>query len=222
MSDSEQISRPSEQPESIDHDAEQSRQTSTGTRVRAHRLAAATQSQRRHVPTPYFASESLILAFLFTIIVLFVPSLFYHISKRILDEKQTSNATSSSGAVDLPGDEEVSESNGGNDALQAFIVFVLSYIPRVSVVVTYIYRLVRTITYPIALLISLFISVFQPVFVFLGILLQGFVVVPFKALVAIIDFLYPVYVFVGVACLAGGLVGLGAATIIHFLRLLIT
>jgi hypothetical protein len=47
-----------------------------------------------------------------------------------------------------------------------------------------------------------------PIFVFLQVVTDIFVVLPYRTALALLDVFYPVYVFCGVACITGALVGL--------------
>ena len=56
-----------------------------------------------------------------------------------------------------------------------------------------------------------------PAFVFLQIVADICVVLPYRIAVAFLDVFYPVYVFLGVACITGALVGLSGRLITGFL-----
>ena len=51
--------------------------------------------------------------------------------------------------------------------------------------------------------------VLAPVFIFVHLAFSVFILLPYKLAVNLVDVLYPLYVFFGVACIAGALVGLG-------------
>jgi hypothetical protein len=52
-----------------------------------------------------------------------------------------------------------------------------------------------------------------PAFVFLQLVANVFVVLPYRTTLSLLDVFYPIYVFCGVACIAGGLVGLSGRLI---------
>ena len=69
--------------------------------------------------------------------------------------------------------------------------------------------LTKTISYPIYLLspLPIILYLLAPLIVFAQILFEATVLSPFKIFVYLADALYPLYVFVGVACITGALVG---------------
>lgn len=183
----------------------------TSARVRTSRLTT-----RNHVRpiSSHFPSESFFLAFLFTLVVLLVPSLFYHISRQVSYDRESSNTTSESSKLQ---ENEPSPQN----VLRGFLIFMLSYIPRLSVILSYFYSSIGGIAYPVLLITSFLTSLFRPLLISLQILLQSFIIIPVKAFLVIADFLYPIYVFIGVSCLMGALVGFFAKYTVILFRTLV-
>ncbi|KAG7099833.1 hypothetical protein E1B28_001641 [Marasmius oreades] len=60
---------------------------------------------------------------------------------------------------------------------------------------------------PLLAPISIFLYVFAPFLVFTRIILDLFVFTPYSTFVYLVDAIYPVYVFCGVACITGVLMG---------------
>lgn len=69
--------------------------------------------------------------------------------------------------------------------------------------------LTKTLSYPILLLspLPIILYLLAPLIVFLQILVEVAILSPFKVFMYLADALYPLYVFVGVACITGALVG---------------
>ena len=66
--------------------------------------------------------------------------------------------------------------------------------------------LFSTITYPVLLLTPLY-YVFAPLIVFVQVSLDFLVFTPYKITAYLLDLVYPIYVVVGAACIAGVLLG---------------
>jgi hypothetical protein len=58
-----------------------------------------------------------------------------------------------------------------------------------------------------------FFYLLAPAFVFFQLVADIFVVLPYRTTLSLLDVFYPIYVFCGVACIAGGLVGLSGRLI---------
>ncbi|KAF8497608.1 hypothetical protein F5888DRAFT_301686 [Russula emetica] len=68
--------------------------------------------------------------------------------------------------------------------------------------------------YPFLAIIPIPIYLLSPVIITSKILLDLFVVLPYRALLYISQALYPIYAFVGVACLSGAIVGFGGRQLV--------
>ncbi|TFY68770.1 hypothetical protein EVG20_g3428 [Dentipellis fragilis] len=67
---------------------------------------------------------------------------------------------------------------------------------------------------PLTLMLPAVLYVFAPFIVTSQILLDAFVVIPYRVTVYILQVVYPLYVFVGVACICGALLGFGARQVV--------
>ncbi|KAA1474516.1 hypothetical protein DENSPDRAFT_841114 [Dentipellis sp. KUC8613] len=63
---------------------------------------------------------------------------------------------------------------------------------------------------PLTLVLPAVLYVLAPFIVTSQILLDAFVIIPYRATIYILQAIYPLYVFVGVACICGALLGFGA------------
>jgi hypothetical protein len=71
-----------------------------------------------------------------------------------------------------------------------------------------------SLLYPFLAIIPIPIYLLSPAIITSKILLDLFVVLPYRALVYVSQALYPVYAFLGVACLLGALIGFGARQLV--------
>ncbi|THH11452.1 hypothetical protein EW146_g8040 [Bondarzewia mesenterica] len=67
---------------------------------------------------------------------------------------------------------------------------------------------------PLALFLPVLLYVFAPVILFLQLLFDALIITPFNVLIYILQAVYPLYVFVGVACISGAVIGLGARQVV--------
>ncbi|KAJ4469889.1 hypothetical protein J3R30DRAFT_1522484 [Lentinula aciculospora] len=70
---------------------------------------------------------------------------------------------------------------------------------------------------PLAILFSISLYLFAPAIVFMEALLDVFVFLPYNLAVYVVDAMYPVYVFCGVACITGAVVGMLARQLVIWL-----
>ncbi|KAJ3751250.1 hypothetical protein DFH05DRAFT_1386468 [Lentinula detonsa] len=82
----------------------------------------------------------------------------------------------------------------------------------------------RTLSYPstiilspLAILFSISLYILAPVTVFMQVLLDVFVLMPYNMVIYLVDAMYPVYVFCGVACITGVIVGVLARQLVFWL-----
>ncbi|KAK7045265.1 hypothetical protein R3P38DRAFT_2883270 [Favolaschia claudopus] len=77
--------------------------------------------------------------------------------------------------------------------------------------------LANVIAHPIIFLspFPLLLYLLAPLFIFIQLLLEVLVHAPYRATLYVADVVYPAYVFVGVACITGALVGLGGRLAVH-------
>ena len=71
-----------------------------------------------------------------------------------------------------------------------------------------------SLLYPILAIIPIPIYLLSPVIITSQILLDLFVVLPYRAVVYVSQALYPLYAFLGVACLSGAIIGFGGRQIV--------
>jgi hypothetical protein len=71
-----------------------------------------------------------------------------------------------------------------------------------------------SLLYPFLAIIPIPIYLLSPVVITSKILLDLFVVLPFRAVVYVAQALYPLYAFLGVACLSGAIVGFGGRQLV--------
>ncbi|ETW77443.1 hypothetical protein HETIRDRAFT_327084 [Heterobasidion irregulare TC 32-1] len=67
---------------------------------------------------------------------------------------------------------------------------------------------------PLTLLLPVVIYIVSPITLFLQLVLDGLIIVPFNLSVYILQAIYPLYVFVGVACVSGAVIGFGARHVV--------
>ena len=89
-------------------------------------------------------------------------------------------------------------------------------------VISYISGLLRTISHhvllaPFLAIISVVLYILSPIIISLQILFDTLVGVPYRAAAYVLQALYPVYAFIGVACLSGIVIGLGARQVVNFI-----
>lgn len=86
--------------------------------------------------------------------------------------------------------------------------------------ISYLSGLLRTISHillaPFLAIISIVLYILSPVIISLQILFDTLVGVPYRAAAYVLQALYPVYAFIGVACLSGIVIGLGARQVVNF------
>jgi hypothetical protein len=86
--------------------------------------------------------------------------------------------------------------------------------------ISYISGILRTISHlllvPFLAIISVVLYLLSPIIISLQILFDTFVGIPYRAAAYVLQALYPVYAFIGVACLAGIVIGLGARQVVNF------
>ena len=101
-------------------------------------------------------------------------------------------------------------------ALQQLLPYLVS---GVSIVFRSLIRLIsstsRSILFFSPLPIALYF--FAPAFVFLRIVADLLIVLPYRTTLSVLDMFYPLYVFFGVACITGTLVGLSGRLITELL-----
>jgi len=68
---------------------------------------------------------------------------------------------------------------------------------------------------PFLLLIPVAVYLFSPIIISSQIIFDTFVHMPFRAGVYVLQALYPIYAFLGVACLSGIIIGIGARQIVR-------
>jgi hypothetical protein len=71
-----------------------------------------------------------------------------------------------------------------------------------------------SLLYPFLAIIPIPIYLLSPVIITSKILLDLFVVLPYRAVVYVSQALYPLYAFLGVACLSGAIIGFGGRQIV--------
>lgn len=71
-----------------------------------------------------------------------------------------------------------------------------------------------SLLYPILAIIPIPIYLLSPLIITSKILLDLFVIVPYRAVVYISQALYPMYAFIGVACLSGAIIGFGGRQLV--------
>lgn len=104
-------------------------------------------------------------------------------------------------------------------ALRQLLPYVVSggsiLISGISIVFRSLIRLLSTSSRSILIFSPLPIALYllAPVFVFLQAVTDIFVVMPYRITLALLDVFYPVYVFFGIACITGALVGLSCRMI---------
>ncbi|KAI0058453.1 hypothetical protein BV25DRAFT_1238553 [Artomyces pyxidatus] len=74
--------------------------------------------------------------------------------------------------------------------------------------------LVSLLLTPFAFIIPAFLYLFSPVILSFYLLLDAFVVVPYRVTVYIAQAIYPLYAFIGVAVICGSMIGFGARKIV--------
>jgi len=92
------------------------------------------------------------------------------------------------------------------------LVQLIPYLKAAFTGLQYISALSVSLFRPLALLspIPVLLYVFAPVIVFTDIVATIFIRSPYRIVTYLIDALFPLYVFCGVACITGGLIGLAA------------
>jgi len=89
-----------------------------------------------------------------------------------------------------------------------------------SSAISYISGILRTISRilfsPFLAVIPIAFYLLSPIIISSQILFDTFVGMPYRAAVYVLQALYPIYAFVGVACLAGIVVGIGARQVVNF------
>ncbi|KAI0251853.1 hypothetical protein BJV78DRAFT_393598 [Lactifluus subvellereus] len=68
---------------------------------------------------------------------------------------------------------------------------------------------------PILVVIPVIFYLLSPILISSQLLLNLFVLLPYRAAVYISQAVYPIYAFVGVACLSGAIIGMGARQIVN-------
>jgi hypothetical protein len=71
-----------------------------------------------------------------------------------------------------------------------------------------------SLLYPFLAIIPIPIYLLSPVIITSKVLLDLFVVLPYRAVVYVSQALYPLYAFLGVACLSGAIIGFGARQVV--------
>lgn len=74
----------------------------------------------------------------------------------------------------------------------------------------------RTLFTPFLAIIPIAFYLLSPIIISSQILFDTFVGMPYRAAVYVLQALYPIYAFIGVACLAGIVVGVGARQVVNF------
>jgi hypothetical protein len=74
----------------------------------------------------------------------------------------------------------------------------------------------RILFSPFLAVIPIAFYLLSPIIITSQILFDTFVGMPYRAAVYVLQALYPIYAFIGVACLAGIVVGIGARQVINF------
>ncbi|KAJ3785390.1 hypothetical protein GGU10DRAFT_354964 [Lentinula aff. detonsa] len=69
----------------------------------------------------------------------------------------------------------------------------------------------------LAILFSISLYILAPVTVFMQVLLDVFLLMPYNMVIYLVDAMYPVYVFCGVACITGVIVGVLARQLVFWL-----
>ncbi|KAI9513400.1 hypothetical protein F5148DRAFT_3580 [Russula earlei] len=104
---------------------------------------------------------------------------------------------------------------------------ILSLLPLVTVAISagftalsYLVRLLHgvflTLLSPFLVVVPITIYLFSPIIVSSKVLLDLFVVLPYRVSAYTAQALYPIYTFLGVACLSGAIIGVGARRIVSF------
>ncbi|KAH7868226.1 uncharacterized protein C8R40DRAFT_851683 [Lentinula edodes] len=75
----------------------------------------------------------------------------------------------------------------------------------------------RIILSPLSVLLSVFLYLLAPVIVFVQVLLDVLVLMPYNSVIYLVDAIYPLYVFCGVACITGVIVGVLARQLVFWL-----
>lgn len=108
-------------------------------------------------------------------------------------------------------------------ANQPPIVYILQVLPRVISFIGSLLSLIgralvgtgRFILTPVFVASTPLLYILAPVIVFIRVLIESLILTPYRIVTYLLDALYPVYVFVGTACLCAGVVALGARLIIY-------
>ncbi|KAJ7608517.1 hypothetical protein DFH06DRAFT_1248249 [Mycena polygramma] len=81
----------------------------------------------------------------------------------------------------------------------------------------------RIVAHPVAILspFPVLLYILSPAIVFVQIVLEAFVYSPYRLIVYLSDAFYPIYVFLGVACITGALLGLSGRGVVWVLLLLV-
>jgi len=86
--------------------------------------------------------------------------------------------------------------------------------------ISYISGLLHTVSHlllaPFLAIISIAFYLLSPIIITSQILFDTFVGVPYRAAAYVLQALYPIYAFIGVACLSGIVIGLGARQVVNF------
>ncbi|KAF8524337.1 hypothetical protein BU17DRAFT_84929 [Hysterangium stoloniferum] len=140
-------------------------------------------------PSNYLGTESVILAFLFGLIALILPAFFYFISSQSAEDHAGLNLTMSA-------------------FTKTPLATAVSSLPTISAAVYRVLAVCGVALRPFVVLLSLVWAALAPVTIVSRLILQVLVIGPVSAVASIVQFFYPLYVFVGVACLLGAGIGL--------------
>ncbi|KAJ6487369.1 hypothetical protein C8R47DRAFT_1127196 [Mycena vitilis] len=82
----------------------------------------------------------------------------------------------------------------------------------------------RIVMHPVAILspFPVLLYILSPAIVFVQLVLEAFVYSPYRAILYLSDAFYPIYVFLGVACITGALLGLSGRGVVWVLLLLVS
>lgn len=86
--------------------------------------------------------------------------------------------------------------------------------------ISYLSGLFRTLSHsllsPFLAIVPIALYLLSPVIISAQMLFDTFIGMPYRAAVYVLQALYPIYAFIGVACLSGIVVGLGARQVVNF------